>query len=356
MKILTCLLILALVGSALPLPAAAGGDEPKAASRLEALKRIYPDARVYQVTPEEFGRIEPVLRELEARGDVAVIQLAQLPNTAGQFPQSAAAPAAAPALTNAAAGATNAVTNQVQGVSERAPGGRVPASRVSESRPVSQAPDGHAAEVFVRIVGDVGHIDGSSREFAIVIFVIVAAVVVVAIVAYAGVVLYDLLSGAGQYAYWWDIEAQASMLAGAGSEGGLFGAKLSTGVQDRDTRVGLVLEGGQLDARVHLDRDSDRVDVNGAFLMGGVGIRWGIGGAPVNPAYFGMELLAGGSSADNVDLMSTARMELSFGVGSRMRVGFSLGALYLGLNPTEGILKDYDQFSTLLGVQSGFRF
>jgi len=88
--------------------------------------------------------------------------------------------------------------------------------------------------------------------------------------------------------------------------------------------------------------------------MAGAGVRWPLSQERTNPSFLGVELLAGTGSDESVHMVSTARANLSFGVGSRMRLGVSVGALYVGLEPTEGPLKNIDRFTTLVGIQTGF--
>jgi hypothetical protein len=55
-------------------------------------------------------------------------------------------------------------------------------------------------------------------------------------------------------------------------------------------------------------------------------------------------------------VMSVARANLSLGIGSRGRLGFTVGSMFLGLDPAEGILKQRNNFTTLLGIETGIRF
>jgi hypothetical protein len=74
-----------------------------------------------------------------------------------------------------------------------------------------------------------------------------------------------------------------------------------------------------------------------------------------NPSWLGMEILAGSASDPGVKLMSVARATLNFGIGSRGRLGFTAGAMSLGLEADEGILTNRNHFSTLLGIETGLR-
>jgi hypothetical protein len=222
-----------------------------------------------------------------------------------------------------------------------------------------QAPTRHEQTAnyhgFVELVADLGSSNWSGNDLAIVIFVVVTVTVVLAVVVYAGAFLYEALTGTGSNSYWWDLEAHSAFLGGSGTRGNMSGAKFSSGLENSEARVGLVLEGGYLRADIHPEDKGDPCEIRGIFAMAGAGIRWPFGIMDSNPSFFGMEFLAGTADDDNVDLISVARANVDFGIGSRVRLGFSLGALYMGLTAKEGLIENANNYSTLIGVQTGYR-
>ena len=353
MRTIAIVLILALIGSTLPLPCAAATE---ADTRCAEVIQSHPNARVYRISPEEYRQIEPLLREQTAQGKIQVIQLAQAePRPPAVGPRPAQAP------TNGVAGG---VTRGVPGLTTNPPPGPGPTATPGDIRPPRPPPpepptpvvDGRSCEGFFDLVHDLGSGSWSDSDAAVVIFVVIGVVVVLAVVVYAGVFLYEAVAGVGEHTYWWDVETQTSFFSGRGNQGFVAGGKFSTGLEREHTRVGAVLEGGYLNARLQLEDRFEDIRLGGVYGLAGAGVRWAFFEAQENPSYLGLELLAGTASDSQVHLMSAARATLSFGLGARVRLGASLGALYMGLEPAEGLLKDANNFSTLMGVQAGYRF
>lgn len=371
MKLLTAILIVTLVTMTLPYPSAWAG--PDTDTQLDELLARYPNARVCRVTPAEFRRIAPHLQAAQG-----AIVLAQTVQQAGATP--IAQSPVVRSLTNAVISNIVIVSNKTPAaVTNQAPTNAVDTNRtpkattVTNQTPLRAAP--HAATAcdpipaphpvrtregyqscvgFFDVMGEIGSGAWCDSDGAVVIFIIIGVATVVAVVVYAGLFLYEVASGGGRYDYWWDVQFRTTALTDGGDRGYIAGLKVSSGFENRKARVGLVLEGGYLDALIR--SDDAEIALVGGFMMAGAGVRWPFGRSTFNPSFFGLELLAGTSGDEDVKLMSAARANVSFGVGARTRLGLSLGALYLGLDAGDGLIKDIDNFTTLAGIETGYRF
>lgn len=273
----------------------------------------------YVITPEQYEQIQPALEAQEAAGAVVVTQ-----------PHSNANPAAS-----------------------------IPAPPPPPAPPLPPPPGDMVCvgcDGFTQLVADLGSSSWSGDDGAIVILVVVGAVVVLSVVVYAGAYVYQALTGYGDVDYWWDLEGHASILFGNHSDGTMAGVRLNSGLAGSDARVGLVLDAGVLQNEITPPRGLVPVDIDGAYAMAGAGIRWNLGGYKENPTYLGAELLAGATTDEAVDLISSARFVISMGMNKHLRLGFSLGALYTSLEADQGLLNDIDEFSTQTGLHVGVRF
>lgn len=347
MKTLTAALILSLILSSQPIQCA-WASQPADATAVTA-PPSNPKDRIYRISPEEYEQIKPLLQARAAQGSITITQVAD----AGPIPTNSVA--TEPATTNVPAEVTEAVhptpsTNSMVIVAPPPPHVPPPPHR-GIPQDASCSCDG-----FDGLVADLGNSDWSSGDGAIVIFVVVGVVVVLSVVVYAGAFIYQALLGSGDIDYWWDVEGYGSILFGKESDGYMTGARLCSGLTDSAVRVGLVLEAGHIDTDVVIPPTVALVNVKGTYGMAGAGVRWNVGGYENNPSFLGIELLGGTASSENVDLMSAARATVSFGMTEHTRVGFSVGALYMGLASDDGILDDVDNFSTTVGMQAGYRF
>ena len=172
---------------------------------------------------------------------------------------------------------------------------------------------------------------------------------------YAVVYVGSAMWGASDYSYWWDLEIRSSALLGSAESGVLVGGKLGSGIVADDAHAGIALEGGFLNMDVELENSDDIVELEGGYVMAGPAIRWA-DGRDGNPTYFFMELLGGTTEHEEVDLMSVARMGFNLGLGPVVRFGLNIGAMYLGLELDEGLIRKDDNFTTILGTELGIRF
>jgi hypothetical protein len=316
-----------------------------------------PGARVYHVTPEQFAEIEPLLK---AHGYQCLTN-------------SATTNAVAMVLAGSGVQTTNSVECLLPapGKPLNMIGGTVGGERVSPvvSPEADEEPQAQAAASGLRASDDVDHAgnfvgelmvelietDWTSSDAAVVIFVIIGLTVVFSVVVYAGVYLYEIVTGKGEYDYWWDFQARVETVTGGSSRGQLAGFKLDGGFEREDTRTGVRLEAGYMNLHIRTEGRERRVRTEGAYLMAGAGIQW-VFGDPRNPSSVGFELLAGAADVPDVDLLSVARANLGFGLGSHGRLGLSIGSLLIGLEPEEGFVGNNNQFIPILGLETGFRF
>lgn len=319
-----------------------------------------PGTRIYRITPEQYKEIEPILLE---RGLLPITTTLNASSTNSMAPvslETAVSPSPSPANTGTNAGSATVVlpaypevtadTDPETGSSDVESASPDDEDRIHPCHSDTVSDD--VGDLLVEIM----RTDWTSSDASLVIFVVIGAVVVLAVVVYAGAYLYDMATGSGDYRHWWNLETQASFLTGNDSRGYMAGLKLSAGFERADTRVGAILESGYLDVGIRQEGQAERLNADGVFVMAGVGVRWIFGETPENPSHVGMELLAGTAWDDQVDVMSVARANLSLGIGSRGRLGFTVGSMFLGLDPTEGILENRSNFTTILGIETGIRF
>ncbi len=323
-----------------PYAFAANGTEAVAVEEMDSA----PGKRIYRITPEQYKEIEPILLERGLMPITATLNTSPtnaLPSDINITPTNALPPeiTATPA------------PDPEMGLADtqEAPFPDDP-GRIHSSNADTLSDD--VGDLLVEIM----RTDWTSSDASLVIFVVIGAIVVLAVVVYAGAYLYDMATGSGDYQHWWTLETQASFLTGNDSRGYSAGLKFSAGFERADTRVGAILESGYLDVGIRQEGQSERLNADGVFVMAGAGVRWIFGEAPENPSHVGFELLAGTAWDDQVDVMSVARANLSLGIGSRGRLGFTVGSMFLGLDPAEGILKQRNNFTTLLGIETGIRF
>jgi len=365
MRILTLLLCSSLLWQALPTNWASAAAEPQP-SEAEILER-YPNARVYRVTESQFRRIRP---HLNANAVYETVVLAQADLDDDITPVEGATNSISVVSTNSTDVVnTNSIsvvtTNDASSVTN-GPAEPVDDGFIAIPPVVEQGADAtHHAGCLIDdrtctgMFDLIGDLDGLGSDAAIVIFIVVGVTVVAAVIFYSAALLYRAGAGVGDHDYWWDTEVHAATIAGGDGSGAMAGLRIGSGVDLQEARLGLILEGGYIDAEIETDDQPDQLDqldIEGGFLMGGAGVRWPLGSATVNASFLGVELLAGKVWDSDVDLLSVARATLSLGLREHLRLGFSLGALYLGLDADDAIIEDADNFTTLLGIEAGVRF
>ncbi|HAS84082.1 MAG TPA: hypothetical protein DCS43_15730 [Verrucomicrobia bacterium] len=329
-------------------------------------------ARVYHITPEQFEELKPLLQANGFRclpdtfSTNSLAPLARDPflkttNAAPVVLPAAAVvdpPSAGSGLTNGMVQATPPVESVPAELPPAASDGSTgqPQVPVAAPSPSCHDTDG-ASDLFGNLIVELVDSDWTSSEAGVVIFVVIGVVVVLTVVVYAGVYLYEIVTGTGDYQHWYHIETRMASLAGGSHRGQLAGVKFSAGFEREadDMRTGLILEAGYLNLRMRPEKSDLRVHAEGGYLMAGAGIQW-LFDDPRNPSGFGLELLAGVADDPDVEILSIARATLGFGIGSHGRLGLSVGALLVGLDPEDGLLEYPKQFIPMIGLETGFQF
>ena len=195
----------------------------------------------------------------------------------------------------------------------------------------------------------------ATDDLAVILYVLVGAVVIAAGVFYGGFLLYEMITGRADYQYWRNLSAGVWHFTGSGRRGGMYGGRASMGLLHEQNRVGLLLEAGYLDGRFRFRHDDGFMSVHGVYGLLGPTVHWALGKG-ANPVAFDVELLTGYSTANRVGLMSRAMGGLSWGLGSRWRVGVQLGSTYAKVRETEGPLTTKSDFNLTVGGWLGATF
>jgi len=339
LRILTLLLCVSFVYTATPSYSADVQLAVSGGMTVDELKARFPNARLLQVEMDELERI----RDAGSRVTEYVSIPIRVAQAAPEGPATNDLPVTVTttnAVTNTVT-VTNVVTNVIQQVQ--------PLPVRHEPGRVSPAFNEGACHLALDLLDcDFG------GDADVVLFVVIGVVVVAALVIYTVGYLGSVALGTGDYDYWWDLETGTSFLVGGAENGVMVSLKLSSGIVAADAHAGIAVEGGYLDMEVALEGSDDSVDLEGGYIMGGPAIRWAEGDA--NPSYISMELLGGTTEHEQVDVMSIARLGVSLGIGPAFRLGFHIGAMYLGLELDEGLVREDDNFTTILGGEVGVRF
>lgn len=342
MKALTLLLVVALFWAGLPDCRAQA--RPAARLTAEQLARLYPNAVLRQVSPEDYARIR---KQFAGRAVIVVDEPVSADdsdpvvgdtNAVEVLVVTTNAPASAP-------GIPAAVPPSVQGDARSHRAGAASPAGVDDS-------DDSCVALF-DLFSDVDL--GDTRELAVVVFVVVGVVVVAALVVYGGVYLVNMATGSGDYDYWYEVQSRAGWLAGSGDSGGLYGARLAVGFEDGGVQVGLGAEVGHLNVKAELESDAPPVELEGVYWLVGPVLRWPFGGGASTSDAFA-ELLGGSTEDDESRFLSVARAGVNLGLGERISLGVSIGSLYTDLKASEGPAREGDNFALLLGAGLGVGF
>lgn len=316
-RVITALLCITLPVQSLAAPAPQATAAPLT---LAALHERFPDARFISVDARTFADTEHRLRNAAA-GDAAPLQLVS--NTADLTALPGPPPAAMPGR------------DCMPQTGVRAEGG-------AES----------SVDLAANVLRQAGHSSDRS-DAAVVMFVLIGAVVVIALVVYSSKYFYDAYSGFADCPKWWDLTLQSTVFSGdIVSRGALTGLRLSTGVQEASTRIGLTGELGRLSMTFKGPVES----LSATYWMVGPALRWYDTANNGEPWYLSAELLGGNANNRQIGIVSAARLGLNFPVATRLRMGVSVGALYTALHNVEGAITKYNNFYYLLGFEMGTRF
>ena len=207
---------------------------------------------------------------------------------------------------------------------------------------------------------------GGKGDGAAVLLIVIGVVVIAALFVYAGKWLVDSLSNdEDYYAYWWDLGMQFTRLDTVAGEHGIFsGVKLSGGfVPNMNTNFGLALEVGRMDLDLSYNRNSkpERINLEGTYWLIGPSVRWLLGNRDAeenlfNSSYVYLTLMGGSSDRKEVDKIATGKIGINTAIGQSLRLGFHLGAFYLGLDEDKGFANDGDNYWYLYGMELGYQF
>lgn len=247
----------------------------------------------------------------------------------------------------------------LQAVPMTQPTGAVVASPNPCTSNLSSSPGPHGGDVTVsdspvdiavQIVSRSHVHSGGNDDMAVVVFVIVGFVVIYALIAYTGKYFYDAYSGYRQCPKWWDVTLSTGVFGGD-RDGYLSSLRISTGVEDDVTRIGLTGELG----RIRFNSAGSESSIDSTYWLIGPAVRW-YTSAMAGTSYISAELLAGTGSSGRLGALSAARLGINFPLGERARLGFMLGALYSDVRRTEGTLTRDSETHTMFGLDFGTRF
>lgn len=295
---------------------------------LPELQAAYPDVHLHQVSMSEFQSIAH--RPIQMAQVIVAPPPTPTPPMTGRLGPLADEPTSSTPLTNEVIAATNAI---------------MPAVRKAQPEVTSSSPSGGI------YISDFGGIDSS--EAAVVVFVVAGVVVVAAAVIYSGALLANLVLRPEETEVWADTSARTMFFSGSSQQGYMAGGALTLGLKGDGADVGVVLEGGYLDADVVTIDDQEVAVANGYFLVG-PSIRWPLD-YDEEAAVFEAELLAG--SGSEYDLISRASFAFTWSILGPWRAGLRAGALYLDVKEEDGpVWKAGEDFNLLGGLETSIRF
>lgn len=205
---------------------------------------------------------------------------------------------------------------------------------------------------------------GGNGDAAAILFVVVGVVVVAVLVVYAIKSLVSIASGKKHHQSW-ELTLQSNVLAADRGEHGRFhGAKLGAGyIADKYLYLGLVGELGYMDIDLEVEKENrpTRLQLAGSYWMMGAAIRLGRfydtqRGVLSAANYFFMEFMGGTSEYAATDIIGSAKLGGNFKVSDHLRLGFSVGSRYIGLNEDDGFVNSNNNYWSDFGVDIGYRF
>lgn len=214
--------------------------------------------------------------------------------------------------------------------------------------------------------------DGGGGHGAEVLLIVIAFVVVAIFVVYAGKAIYELATSNKEYRYWMDIGWIYTVYNEEGNNpyshhsGSMSGVKIAAGFHDGgEVQVGVAVEVGSfnfgLDGKAEEESDFlslgsnekvNWIEYGGSYAMAGLHVR--LSTKPEKGFYY-LELLSGKSSHESVNTLSVGRIGGNFFFG-QVGLGLNLGALYMGLNDTDGIIQNVDNYEYIVGYEVRYRF
>lgn len=199
--------------------------------------------------------------------------------------------------------------------------------------------------------------DWSGDDWAVVIYVVVGIIVVGAFVLVGGKALYDLVVNRYDFPVFREVGARYSYSALDMRDGGgslfrnahLTGGRFAFGVERDMLTLGLALEGGWIDLSLRgLDLE-DPVEYQGGYLLGGPMVRFG----RHEPMAVTLEFLNGTSDHGSIGLISMSRLAVAGKTAWGPVVGAHLGAVFLDLRFTDGLVFRRGDFNRDLSLLFG---
>jgi hypothetical protein len=331
---MTYLLLLTLPLQTFPVIAATAPTDA-AESLLAEVQRRYPDARFVTVPAEQLPQLEQATAQLRESSPSTQVYIVRNEDDLNAVPP--------PMITTGGDTVRADCMDAAREVPATGPGDVVVEPPVARAR-VADAP----IDLTLNLARSITPRHGRD-EAAVVLFIVIGVVVVVALVAYSAKYFYDAYAGFGECPKWWDLTLQSAGFNDGDANGYLTALRVSTGIQDQITRIGLTAELG----RLYLSADGAE-DLDSNYWMLGPAIRWYLLPSG-DSAYVSLEVLAGLGSRD-LGNVSAARAGINFPVGASMRIGFSVGALYTALERARGYLSTDSNYHYLFGIEAGARF
>lgn len=291
-------------------------------SEAELLEK-YPGAKVIRVTPEEYPALEKNLRQRGySQSEIMSLQRVQLTGEKS----------------------ARRVEPQPENISSRDDC----AGSGLES----------AGEESIRVVVDFTEDmmksgNHSSRDEAVILFIVIGTVVLVVWSLYVFKYIYDVSAGFKPCGRWKELTVvKSTTLTGDDQHARFEGLRLSAGFRDGMTDVGISFELGQADI---LLREVGVLELKGRYWLLGPMLRWRLS-QDINPSYFQMNFTAGTTEHSEVGLLAKASLGLLFGIGESMQLGLNWGAMNINLDGDQGIISERSQYYYLYGINVGFRF
>lgn len=201
---------------------------------------------------------------------------------------------------------------------------------------------------------------GSQSDVGKVFFIVAGFMVIAAFVVYAGKYISDLASGE-EFDVWWEfIFSNTYLSTRSGQHGRFNGIKIGTGFVSSDLiQVALVGELGNADFDLVLDENSFNpvaLDFSATYWLLGATARLHLSDKLVNASYLYLEFMGGQTDHGSTDTIGMARLGASFGINNHLRLGASIGSVYLGLDEDQGFANNGDNYWTTLGFEIGAKF
>lgn len=195
--------------------------------------------------------------------------------------------------------------------------------------------------------------NAGSDDLALIIFVVIGLVITIFLVIYTMKFFYDAISRE-DLCFWWSLNTHANAIISSNDKGHLNGIKLSSGFIEDKVNVGISADLGHINAELELDNNTKH-KVRGNYLMFGPSIRF-YSYAHEDSNYLAFDLLVGSVDYKEKNILSYARAAYNFSINQHLRMGFSIGSLYLDLDDKKDLIRKDNSFNLTAGVDVGYKF